>query len=138
MVNEVEFKKANNYSLKCMRVTFIVMVIAWILNVLHVFIVDQAIMNNTLIGVVIFVTLGYVVKHVLGFEKAASNYIMLFLLVAMISFANLELAYHATLFMTFPMICSIAYTEKKYKTFTFDYYNLGQGSRNTFGRHFYN
>lgn len=113
------------------------MVIAWILNVLHVFIVDQAIMNNSLIGVVIFVTLGYVVKHVLGFEKAASNYIMLFLLVAMISFVNLELAYHATLFMTLPMICSIAYTEKKYKTFTFDYYNLGQGSRNTFGRHFY-
>ena len=46
MVNEVEFKKANNYSLKCMRVTFIVLVIAWILNVLHIFIVDQTIMNN--------------------------------------------------------------------------------------------
>lgn len=118
MVNEVEFKKANNYSLKCMRVTFIVLVIAWILNVLHIFIVDQTIMNNTLIGVAIFLSLGYVVKYVLGFEKVASNYIMLFLLVAMISFANSELAYHATLFMIFPMICSIAYTEKKYKSFT--------------------
>ena len=118
MVNEVEFKKANNYSLKCMRVTFIVMVIAWILNMLHIFIVDQTIMNNTLIGAAVFLALGYAVKYVLGFEKAASNYIMLFLLVAMISFANSELAYHATLFMIFPMICSIAYTEKKYKTFT--------------------
>lgn len=115
MVNEVEFKKANNYSLKCMRVTFIVMVIAWILNVLHVFIVDQTIMNNSLIGVVIFVVLGHVVKYAIGFEKTASNYIMLFLLVAMISFANSELAYHATLFMFFPMICSIAYTEKSIK-----------------------
>lgn len=119
MVNEVEFKKANNYSLKCMRVTFIVMVIAWILNVLHVFIVDQTIMNNSLIGVVIFVVLGHIVKYAIGFEKTASNYIMLFLLVAMISFANSELAYHATLFMFFPMICSIAYTEKKYKSYTF-------------------
>lgn len=119
MVNEVEFKKANNYSLKCMRVAFIVMVIAWILNVLHIFIVDQTIMNNTLIGVVIFVVLGHAVKYVLGFEKAASNYIMLFLLVAMISFANLELAYHATLFMILPMISSMVYTEKKYKSFTF-------------------
>ena len=68
MVNEVEFKKANNYSLKCMRVTFIVMVIAWILNVLHVFIVDQTIMNHSLIGVVIFVVLGHGVKYVIGFE----------------------------------------------------------------------
>ena len=119
MVNEAEFKKANNYSLKCMRVTLIVLVIAWILNILHIFIVDQTIMNHALIGVVIFVALGYFVKYVLGFEKAVSNYIMIFLLVSMISFANMELAYHATLFMIFPMICSIVYTEKKYKTFTF-------------------
>lgn len=118
MVNEVEFKKANNYSLKCMHVALIVLVIAWVLNVLHIFIVDQTIMNNALIGVAIFVLLGHAVKHILGFEKAASNYIMLFLLVTMISFANLELAYHATLFMIFPMVTSIVYTEKKYKTFT--------------------
>lgn len=118
MVNEVEFKKANNYSLKCMHVALIVLVIAWVLNVLHIFIVDQTIMNNALIGAAIFVLLGHAVKHILGFEKAASNYIMLFLLVAMISFANLELAYHATLFMIFPMVTSIVYTEKKYKTFT--------------------
>ena len=114
----MEFQKANNYSLKCMRVAFIVMVIAWILNILHIFIVDQTIMNSALIGITVFLALGYAVKYVLGFEKAASNYIMLFLLVAMISFANMELAYHATLFMLFPMVCSIAYTEKKYKTFT--------------------
>ena len=119
MVNEIEFKKANNYSLKCMRVTFIVLVIAWILNILHIFIVDQTIMNNTLIGVTIFVVLGHAVKYVIGFEKAVSNYIMIFLFVAMISFANSELAYHATLFMIFPMVTSIVYTEKKYKTFTF-------------------
>ena len=107
MVNEVEFKKANNYSLKCMRVAFIVLVIAWILNVLHIFIVDQTIMNTALIGVAIFLVLGHAAKYVIGFEKAISNYIMLFLLVAMISFANMELAYHASLFMIFPMVTSI-------------------------------
>ena len=119
MVNEVEFKKANNYSLKCMRVAFIVLVIAWILNVLHIFIVDQTIMNTALIGVAIFLVMGHAAKYVIGFEKAASNYIMLFLLVSMISFANMELAYHASLFMIFPMVTSIVYTEKKYKSFTF-------------------
>ena len=76
-------------------------------------------MNSALIGVTIFVSLGHIVKFALGFEKAVSNYIMLFLLVAMISFANLELAYHATLFMIFPMVCSVVYTEKKYKSYTF-------------------
>lgn len=118
MGNKTDLIKANNYSLKCMRVTFIVLIIAWILNVLHIFIVDQAIMNHTLIGVIIFLILGYIVKFALGFEREASNYIMLFLLVAMISFANLELAYHATLFMIFPMVCSILYNEEKYRTYT--------------------
>ncbi len=66
MVNEVEFKKANNYSLKCMRVTFIVLVIAWILNVLHIFIVDQTIMNIALIGVAIFLVLGHAAKYGTG------------------------------------------------------------------------
>ena len=74
----MEFQKANNYSLKCMRVAFIVMVIAWILNILHIFIVDQTIMNSALIGITVFLALGYAVKYVLGFEKAASNYIKLF------------------------------------------------------------
>lgn len=62
MANEAEFQKANHYSLKCMRVTLIVLVIVWILNVLHIFIVDQTIMNTALIGVVIFVALGHAVK----------------------------------------------------------------------------
>ena len=119
MGHESEYVKANSYSLKCMRVAFIVLLISWILNVLHIFIVDQAIMNSALVGVIIFLVLGYLVKFTLGFEKAVSNYIMLFLLVAMISFANSELAYHGTLFMIFPMVCSILYSEEKYKRYTF-------------------
>ena len=78
MDNTVDFKKANEYSLKCMRVTMIVMVIAWILNVLNIFILDQNIMNHALVGLIIFISCGYLVKFTLGFEKTVSNYVMLF------------------------------------------------------------
>ncbi len=97
----------------------IVMVIAWILNVFHIFIIDQDIMNHSLIGLIVFISCGYLVKFIIGFEKTASNYIMLFLLVGMISFANSQLSYHGTLFMLFPMVCSILYNHNKYIIYTF-------------------
>ena len=74
MDNTADFKKANEYTLKCMRVSMIVMVTAWILNILNIFIIDQNIVNHSLIGVIAFIACGYLVKFTLGFEKSISNY----------------------------------------------------------------
>ena len=114
-----DYKKANEYSLKCMRVTLIVMIIGWILNSLDIFILDQGIMNHALIGLTAIAVCGYLVKFVIGFEKKVASYLMLFLLVGMITYANVELAYHGTLFMLFPMVCSILYNENRYIRYTF-------------------
>ncbi len=118
MDNTRDYKIANAYTLKCMRVTLIIMVISYILNLLKIFIIDQNIMNTSLIGLIIFFALGYLVKLTLGFERALSSYLMLFLLTGMLTFANMELAYHGTLFMLLPLICSILYGQNKYVTFT--------------------
>ena len=125
MDNTTDFRKANEYSLKCMRVTMIVMIIAWVLNVLHIFILDQSIMNHTFLGLIIFFAGGYFVKYLIGFEKPVANYLMLFLLVGMISFANAQVAYHGTLFMLFPMVCSILYNYNRYVRYTFALTCLG-------------
>lgn len=116
---ENEFVKANNYALKCMRVAFIVLLLSWILNVLHIFIIDQTLMDRAFIGLTVCFALGYMVKYTIGFDKEIANYIMLFLLVAQITFGNVQLAYHGTLFMIFPMVCSVLYNEDKYKIYTF-------------------
>ena len=119
MDNTADFKKANEYTLKCMRVSMIVMVTAWILNILNIFIIDQKIVNHSLIGVIAFIACGYLVKFALGFEKPLSNYLMLFLMIGMITFVNAMLTYHVTLFMLFPMVCSVLYNQNKYVRFTF-------------------
>ncbi len=119
MERQEDYKKANAYSLKCMRVTLIVMIIGWVLNIFHIFILDQTIMNSAFIGISAFAVCGYLVRSFIGFEKKAANYIMLFLLVGMITFANVELSYHGTLFMLFPMVCAILYNENRYITYTF-------------------
>ncbi len=114
-----DYKKANAYCLRCMRVTWIVMIIAWVLNVVHIFILDQSIMNHTFIGITSFAIAGYLVKYIIGFDKIVANYLMISLLVGMITFANVEVAYHGTLFMLFPMVCAILYNENKYVAYTF-------------------
>ena len=119
MNNTADFKKANEYTLKCMRVSSIVMIVAWILNILNIFIIDQKIVNHSLIGVIAFIACGYLVKFTLGFEKPVSNYLILFLMIGMITFVNVQLTYHVTLFMLFPLVCSILYNQNKYVTYTF-------------------
>ena len=114
-----DYLKANKYTLKCMFVSSIVMVIAWTLNVLKIFIIDQNIMNTSLIGVLIILVFAVIVKFVLGFERSVSNYLMLFFFVGMITFVNMLLSYHVTLFMLFPMVCAILYNKTRYIRYTF-------------------
>lgn len=114
-----DYKKANAYTLKCMCVSLIVMVVAWTLNILKIFIIDQTIMNRSLTGVIIFIACAFLVKLILGFERPVSNYLMLFLFVGMITFVNMLLSYHVTLFMLFPMVCAILYNKTRYIRYTF-------------------
>lgn len=120
-----DYKKANKYTLKCMCVSLIVMVVAWTLNVLKIFIIDQVIMNRALIGVVISIVLAFLVRFILGFERPVSNYLMLFLFVGMITYCNMLLSYHVTLFMLFPMVCAILYNKTRYIRYTFTLVCLG-------------
>ena len=50
-----DYLKANKYTLKCMCVSLIVMVTCWTLNVFKIFIIDQPIVDRSLVGVLIFV-----------------------------------------------------------------------------------
>ena len=114
-----DYLKANKYTLKCMCVSLIVMVTCWTLNVFKIFIIDQPIVDRSLVGVIIFVACAFLVKFTLGYEKTVSNYLMLFLFVGMITYVNMYLSYHVTLFMVFPMISAILYGKTRYVRYTF-------------------
>lgn len=120
-----DYKKANKYTLKCMCVSLIVMIVAWTLNVLKIFIIDQVIMNRALTGVIVAICCAFLVKFILGFERPVSNYLMLFLFVGMITYCNMLLSYHVTLFMLFPMVCAILYNKTRYIRYTFVLVCLG-------------
>lgn len=110
---------ANRFSLRCIWLAIIAFSIAGICNLLHIFIVDQNIMNMASLGMVILLFLSYIVKWTIGFDHEISGYIIMLILVAMITFANIEISYHATLFLLFPMVCSVLYHNKRFSVYTF-------------------
>lgn len=118
-ISKSDLYKANQYSLRCIWISQIIITISWILEVFHIFIVDNRLMNIAFVGVTILFVLAHVVKAIIGFDNQLGSYLTLFLLVAIISYANIFLSYHTTMFMLFPMVCAALYIEKRYTIFTF-------------------
>lgn len=111
--------KANQYSLRCIWISQIIITVTWILDLLNVFIIDKRLVNIAFIGVSLLFVLAHLIKKFVGFDNEKGSYLILFILVAIISFANVFLSYHTTMFMLFPMVCAVLYFEKKYTIYTF-------------------
>lgn len=105
--------KENIFTLKCIRVAAAVALGSGLLNVLGVFIIDKYIMGTAVIGAVIFLGISHLVGFAIGMERVYTKYILLFFLIAMLTFFGTVLSYHTTMFMLFPMIYSITYHSKR-------------------------
>ena len=111
--------KENLFTLKCIRVAAAVALGSGLLNVLGVFIIDKYIMGTAVIGAVIFLSISHLVGFAIGMERACTKYILLFFLIAMLTFFGTLLSYHTTMFMLFPMIYSITYHSKRVTMFIY-------------------
>lgn len=114
-----DLKKANMYSLRCIWISQICITVSWILDMMGIFIVDKNLVTTAFVGVTIMFILTYIVKGTIGFDTKIGSYLTLFILIAIISFANIFLSYHTTMFMLFPMLCAALYSEKEYINFAF-------------------
>lgn len=111
--------KENLFTLKCIRIAAAVALGSGLLNVLGVFIIDKYIMGTAVIGAVIFLSISHLVGFTIGMERACTKYILLFFLIAMLTFFGTLLSYHTTMFMLFPMIYSITYHSKRVTMFIY-------------------
>jgi len=110
---------ANAFSLKCMWISLMILFVCWVLDLLGVFIVDLKIMNTCMICSAILCGLTFLYARHVGIDRDASKYVILFALVAMYSLVFAELSYHTTLVMTFPLLCSMMYFDRKVTAYTY-------------------
>lgn len=110
---------ANVHTLRCMRFASLIYFVAWILDVIGIFIVDLSIMNAGMVGTAAVLAGSFLFAKFYGTDKPLSKYVFLLGLVAMSTFICSQLSYHATLFTLFPMICSSQYHSKKITMYTY-------------------
>lgn len=111
--------KGNQYTLNCIKTTFLIALISWGLNVAGVFIIDDRIMNISLLGGLIFLAVSHGIGYLAGLDKSYTKYLLLFCLIAMLTFFGTMLSYHTTMFMLFPMVYSVQYHSKKVTAFIY-------------------
>jgi len=116
--NQNDTYRANAYALKCMYVSLAVLVFCWILDLLGIFIVDLKIMNIATGGGACFCLLAFLYAFLIGIDGPSSRYVIMFALVGMATVICTELAYHTTMFMMFPLVCSAQYFDKKVSWYT--------------------
>lgn len=111
-INDREYN-ANKYVLKCFSVTMLIYTIAFVLNLLDIFVVDQKIMRSGYIpSLVIYVLLMlYMRKRNLSDEK--TKYYLLFIVEVVHTIMCISLTYHVVLVTLIPLLYATLYSSRK-------------------------
>lgn len=110
---------ANQYALRCMNISIMVITFIWILDMLNIFIVDQTITTWAFL-----VSWGIYIPSMLvcssfGLSKHWIKYFILMWTVAMFAVIHLFLTYHATLALLIPIAFACMYSSRKMLLYTY-------------------
>lgn len=109
-------RRANQYALRCFCVTMAAFTVAWILNLLNIFIVDKAIMaNGYYMGLGLFAMCLLVCK-VFDLSDHRMKYVLLFFIIAITTVIESMLTYHAVILSVMPIVYSAMYHNTKKMT----------------------
>ncbi len=110
---------ANIYVMKCFGVTMLVYLVAFILNILNIFIIDQRLMVAGFVpSVIIFVLTYYIAKRV-SLSNTKVKYFILFGSVVVVTIMGVTITYHVVFGILLPFLCAALYSSKKVMNYVY-------------------
>ena len=106
-------KEANRYVAKGLRVCSIIGMIAWILDILNIFIVPKEIMNLAMPIVIAFFLLPTLICKMTGGEQKWIKYVVMFCAIFGIFVLSSAMSKHGVLLWTLPLMLSCHYYSRK-------------------------
>ena len=104
---------ANTYVMRCFLISMIVYFIAFLLNILNIFIVDKKIMLGGFIpSVFIYLTMLLITKKV-SLSSDKIKYFILFSIVSVFTLIGVSITYHVVIIAVLPILYAILYSSKK-------------------------
>ncbi len=110
---------ANQYVLRCFTVSMIIYTIAAILNWLHIFIIDQSVMNIGYFSCLFIYVVAMTVISFLSLSDAKTKYFILLCVILIYTILGISLTYHVILVSALPFLYSILYSSKKVMRYTY-------------------
>lgn len=116
-IDKIEIS-ANLYTLNCMRTMMFITGIAFALNVLDIFIIEDYLMWITMASAVICWFGSYLVVKFLN-DRPATKYILFFFMVVFIAVIGVMVTYHTILIAAMPVLCAVQYKNNKVIYYTY-------------------
>lgn len=111
-VNDREYM-ANTYVLRCFAVMVFVFVIAFILNLIGIFVIEEELMKNAFIPSVVVYVLVYGVTRKVSLSDRWVKYFILACFILLYTIAGVYITYHVVLISLFPILFATLYSSKK-------------------------
>ena len=106
-------KQANKIVAKVMRITFLIFILIYLLNVFNIFIVDDVIMTIAFIGGSILLLLPTLFTNILKLDKGWIKYINVISAAIFVTLLSVTLTYHVVVIYVYPIAIASLYFSKK-------------------------
>ncbi len=104
---------ANKYVLKCFEITMLIYVLAYVLDMLNVFIIDYDVMTEGFVPSVIIYLFVFVLTQYVPLTNEKLKYLILFCVVAVFTIMGVTITYHVVLVALLPFLYATLYSSKK-------------------------
>ncbi len=111
--------EANESLIRGVMITECANIFLWLANVVHLFNLDQRIVDQCFVLTTIVFLVPCIVCHFIGKEKPWIKYLLLFLVVVGFTIAQMMLTYHMVLISAIPLFFAIQYGNKKVVFYTY-------------------
>lgn len=109
---------ANKYVIQCMHITMLIVLIAWTLNALNIFIVNQKIMSFCAVLTTVVYLIGVICWYIFGINHKSVKYFILLWTVTIMGILGVSLTYHTLLASVLPILFCSLYSSKKLFVYT--------------------
>lgn len=111
-------QEANHYTLNCMRTMLFITGIAFTLNVLDIFIIENYLMWVTMGSAVISWFGSYLMVKYFN-DRPTTKYILFFFMIVFITVIGVMVTYHTILIVAMPILCAVQYKNNRVVYFTY-------------------
>ena len=110
---------SNQYALKSITTSMVIITLIWILNTLNIFMVNKTVTTTCFVSCVIVYVLGRIVCKLSDLSKPWVKYFILLWVVVIITIITTFLTYHAVLACLLPIVYTTMYSSKKMMIYTY-------------------